>query len=407
MPGILVSALFAAALPNAVVLQPVANMYSKPALDAEVVSQAIYGSNVAMLEQQNDWAHVRTFDDYTGWMPLSWLKAGAAYAAGPAAEVRSLFAHIYRDATTTHYAPLITVPMETRLELSGGSPGAGEGGSQWIAVRLPDLRTGYVQRGDVSFDPPKLSIPEMAEFAKRFLGLPYTWGGTSTYGYDCSGFMQMLERHRGVNMPRDAQPQAHWEGQTVVRSKEDLEPGDLLYFGARGGPHHAYGHVPRRRQIYQRDHLPDSHGADRPHRRSALRAAIGSDAEAQMNRRDFFKGAAAGMAASSTAAAAGAANPGNENRAAEPLHTWTTTMSASQYRDTLYVAYSRDGITGHGEGAPIVRYKEDAASRAKGRRIRARSAACAPTRCSLRRRWPRFSNAFPASGRAKPPSISR
>jgi L-alanine-DL-glutamate epimerase-like enolase superfamily enzyme len=47
------------------------------------------------------------------------------------------------------------------------------------------------------------------------------------------------------------------------------------------------------------------------------------------------------------------------------LHTWTTTMSASQYRDTLYVALSRDGITGHGEGAPIVRYKEDAESARK------------------------------------------
>src|SRR5581483_11154567 len=46
-------------------------------------------------------------------------------------------------------------------------------------------------------------------------------------------------------------------------------------------------------------------------------------------------------------------------------HTWTTTMSSSQYRDTLHVAYSRDGITGHGEGAPIVRYKEDAESAKK------------------------------------------
>jgi L-alanine-DL-glutamate epimerase-like enolase superfamily enzyme len=35
-------------------------------------------------------------------------------------------------------------------------------------------------------------------------------------------------------------------------------------------------------------------------------------------------------------------------------------MSSSQYRNTLHVAYTRDGITGHGEGAPIVRYHEDA-----------------------------------------------
>ncbi len=43
-------------------------------------------------------------------------------------------------------------------------------------------------------------------------------------------------------------------------------------------------------------------------------------------------------------------------------HTWTTTMSSSDYRDTLHVHYTRDGITGIGEGAPIARYKESAAS---------------------------------------------
>lgn len=41
--------------------------------------------------------------------------------------------------------------------------------------------------------------------------------------------------------------------------------------------------------------------------------------------------------------------------------TWTTTMSSSDYRDTLFVRYTRDGLTGVGEGAPIVRYHEDAA----------------------------------------------
>ena len=46
-------------------------------------------------------------------------------------------------------------------------------------------------------------------------------------------------------------------------------------------------------------------------------------------------------------------------------HTWTTTMSSSEFRDTLHVAYHREGITGRGEGAPIVRYHEDAQSARK------------------------------------------
>lgn len=46
-------------------------------------------------------------------------------------------------------------------------------------------------------------------------------------------------------------------------------------------------------------------------------------------------------------------------------HTWTTTMASSDYRETVMVAYTRDGITGHGEGAPIIRYKEFPAEAAK------------------------------------------
>jgi L-alanine-DL-glutamate epimerase-like enolase superfamily enzyme len=47
-------------------------------------------------------------------------------------------------------------------------------------------------------------------------------------------------------------------------------------------------------------------------------------------------------------------------RRLELRHTWTTTMSSSAYRDTLHAQYQRDGITGYGEGAGIVRYQQSA-----------------------------------------------
>ena len=222
------AAFFAAVVPNAVVLRPVANMYSHPTADADIVSQAIYGSNVALLEQKEGWAHIRTADDYTGWMPTADLRLGPAYASsGRIAEVVSRFAHLYREADVTRHAPLVTAPFETRLEVT--SPPAA--GARWLQVRLPDDHAGWIQSGDVAFDVKPLTIPEMLDLARKFLGAPYTWGGTSSYGYDCSGFAQMLERRRGVLMPRDAQPQADWSGQAPVR-REDLQPGDLLYFGS-------------------------------------------------------------------------------------------------------------------------------------------------------------------------------
>jgi gamma-D-glutamyl-L-lysine dipeptidyl-peptidase len=227
MVSLPVLALFAASVPNAVVQQPVANMYSRPSEDAEIVSQAIFGANVAVMEQKDGWAHIRTADEYLGWTPVKSLVVAPAYGAqGKIAEVQSLFAHVYREASVTKHAPLITVPFESRLEVIGEAKDDG----RWLPVRLPDDRSGWIQAGDVSLTPKKLSVPEMLEFSKRFLGLPYTWGGTSSYGYDCSGFSQMLERRRGINMPRDAQPQADWSGVVKV-DRKDLQPGDLLYFG--------------------------------------------------------------------------------------------------------------------------------------------------------------------------------
>jgi L-Ala-D/L-Glu epimerase len=79
-----------------------------------------------------------------------------------------------------------------------------------------------------------------------------------------------------------------------------------------------------------------------------------------MNRRDLMKSCA--VAALPSAAAPPAAGTSFK---AEPFrvklrHTWTTTMSSSEYRDVIYFHYTRDGLTGHGEGAPIVRYQESA-----------------------------------------------
>jgi L-Ala-D/L-Glu epimerase len=87
-----------------------------------------------------------------------------------------------------------------------------------------------------------------------------------------------------------------------------------------------------------------------------------------MNRRHFLSAvAAAGPAASlsSAAAPAEAATVATQIMRAKLVHTWTTTMSSSTFRDTLYVTFRAQGILGHGEGAPIVRYHEDAQSAQK------------------------------------------
>jgi cell wall-associated NlpC family hydrolase len=67
----------------------------------------------------------------------------------------------------------------------------------------------------------------LAHDAMRFLGVPYSFGGTSTAGFDCSGYVQHVFAMLGIHLPRTADSQ-YLKGQRVRGG--DLQPGDLVFF---------------------------------------------------------------------------------------------------------------------------------------------------------------------------------
>lgn len=217
--------------PDAVVAKPVANMYRNASAESDVVSQTLYGTGVSTLKSEPGWANIRTADGYTGWIAAVDLKAlnGGSYApAGNAIRVAQLSANIYGEPDVTRHAPLLELPWESRLEPAADKTKNTE---RWLQVRLVDGQAAWVQRGDITENFSPLSTDEMLQLAHKFLGITYTWGGVSSFGFDCSGFTQMLERQRGIEMPRDADLQAEWSNMIPVERK-DLQPGDLLYFGS-------------------------------------------------------------------------------------------------------------------------------------------------------------------------------
>ena len=70
----------------------------------------------------------------------------------------------------------------------------------------------------------------VVDFALQFEGNPYVYGGTSlTNGADCSGFVMSVFAQFGYSLPRVAADQYN---QSAKKSVEDLEPGDLIFYGS-------------------------------------------------------------------------------------------------------------------------------------------------------------------------------
>ena len=63
--------------------------------------------------------------------------------------------------------------------------------------------------------------------AKKYIGVPYLWGGTSPKGFDCSGLVQYAFKAHGINLPRTSKEQ--WTVGKQI-SKSQLQPGDLVFF---------------------------------------------------------------------------------------------------------------------------------------------------------------------------------
>lgn len=124
--------------------------------------------------------------------------------------------------------------------------------SQWYGVRMIDGRTGWVYRGAVQLLAAEIRIPQVIQRNTRqgytlvgvspllrvafsYMGIPYRWGGTTSIGIDCSGFVRSVFRKFGVELPRVARDQAR-VGTDVPISPSYLQPGDRLYFAC----HHKY-----------------------------------------------------------------------------------------------------------------------------------------------------------------------
>ena len=205
-------------------------------LVGKVETQVLYGEKLIVLEQRDGWLKVaaagqpshHTPGGYPGWISLAQVAGAPDFlqhdSSLPLAVVAVPKTLLYKDEDGSE--PLMELSYQTRLPLLALLRST-------VMVRLPDGGTGYLASSDVvnsynlSFSPEGI-INE----ARRFTGLRYIWGGTSAYGFDCSGFVMRLYQSQGITIPRDADEQG-LAGMPVA--EEDLTPGDLVFFASDKG----------------------------------------------------------------------------------------------------------------------------------------------------------------------------
>ena len=197
---------------------PVVDMRESPSLKSRVMSQALFGEEIVVRKNADHWIYITTSDGYSGWVAEgSFILSHVSYYESQISSSR-LKAHIYAE-PDTEFGPLFSLPYGSRLRLIDASD------ARWAKILLPDGREAYIQKGDVEPE-----IFDLNKFSQKFIGLPYTWGGRSIFGYDCSGYVQMLYGKMGLRLPRDARQQIRDPRGRAV-AIEDLALGDLIFWG--------------------------------------------------------------------------------------------------------------------------------------------------------------------------------
>ena len=177
----------------------VADLRAEPRFESGRLTQMVYGEEVKILEKGAEYSLVVGSDGVRGYMKTAVISKGDKKTH----KMLRRFRHNE-----------VIIPF-----------GGYVSDSEITGYNIPN--SFVTEKNNYNYKPTALS--------KRFVGVPYLWGGTSEFGFDCSGLTQRLYRFAGIELPRNSAWQRDYLKE--VKSFSESIPGDLIFFKGHVGIH--------------------------------------------------------------------------------------------------------------------------------------------------------------------------
>lgn len=221
------------------------NLRSEASTSSSILAELKNGTKITVVSTANGWCKV-TYSGKTGYIKQDYVSTtgsasnttnnNTSASTGTAATVKCSSTVNFRSAASTSSTVLGELKNGTAVTVLSTSNG-------WSKVTYAG-KTGYISAdylvtassgtaitpsntaASVSISAKRQSV---LTYAAQFLGVPYVYGGSTPSGFDCSGFTSYVFKNTVGSIPRVAQ--AQFDATTRV-SKDNLLPGDLVFFGS-------------------------------------------------------------------------------------------------------------------------------------------------------------------------------
>lgn len=201
----------------------VADIRLRPRFKSERITQALFNEPLELLERLDNYSYVRLYDRYQGYINNNFYDdypdlQGNTYVIS--ATLAPIFSQPDSNSPILARLPFAAVIRAERHSESYLRSRSSRYGDYYIRTTdiIPQENISKLNSGNMSI---------LIENAMRFISVPYLWGGKSFFGFDCSGFVQVLYAFYGYELPRDSKDQAK---KGIEIDRDNIQSGDLLLF---------------------------------------------------------------------------------------------------------------------------------------------------------------------------------